>query len=187
MESSVLANEAAVAEVRKHTKSDDKKVAGGPDATTKPKPSIAASGIIRDLPQPPASKDTTNQESTAMGPLSSSGKLQNDPTTQHPLQVISSWPSNSGSSQKSDTVSPKVDQGRIPVRDRAQIVNQLLTLWAQNVPSNLEGQDTERSAGEKMEPSERVTPAASRGKAARIEEDDGDYIELFPRRESRPY
>ena len=180
MESLVLANEAAVAEIRKHAKADDKNSKGWPPKSglsdisdRAPKPSITSTGIVRELVQQ-TSGQTTNKtgENVQVAHELPDDLAKNDGCiTESLVPVPVLFPS----------LTPNIDDSKgkleVSVQDRAHVINQLLALWSPEVSTII--------------PIDGVTEARQQPDTSGMEKMTvGDEVEetvnLFPRR-SQPY
>ena len=180
MESLILANEAAVAEIRKHAKADDKNSKAWPPKTglgdisdRASKPSITSTGIVRELVQ-----QTSGQMTNKTGVIVQVAHEPPNNLTKNDGSVMGSlvpvpvvFPS----------LTPKIDDSKgkleASVQDRAHVINQLLALWSPEVSTII--------------PIDGVTEARQRPGTSGMEKMTvGDQVEetvdLFPRR-SQPY
>lgn len=163
----VLANEAAAAEVRKLSKT---KVKSAKDKikTTETvldaRPSIASEGVFNEL-----SKQSTSENSEAPAWI---------PMDKPPSNEIS-WggvwsPAYSSAAAKKDP-----EESKISVQDTSKVVLALLALWVSNGAQLAEYNDQEHAAAV----AEDKWKHEKKGKA----DEEEEVVDLFPKRESRPY
>lgn len=163
----LLANEAAAAEVRKLTKTKVKNQKEGNKSThlvPKLRPSIASEGVFGELP-----KQDSSKPSDAPVPVSSDKTF----SSEHALAVSLSIDSPAGAATKDPEAS------KISVQETSQVVPALLALWVSNAGQSAEKKDqtkTGNGSKDKWEYDED-------GEANEAEE----IVDLFPKRESRPY
>ena len=177
MESLILANAAAVAEVRKHAKADDKeskgwsfKSAHGDAPEKASNPSITSTGIVRELVQRDPGQ-TTNKGGviTQVAPEAPYKLTTNDGYAVVPIVFPS--------------LTPQIDDSKgsleASTQDRADVINQLLALWSPKVSIIL---PINGVAGVQHQRPD--LPAGM--KEITVEEQVEETVELFPKR-SRPY
>ena len=173
MESLILANETAVAEIRKHAKDDDKGFKvwspktgnnGPPDRASNP--SITSTGIVGELVQ-----QTSNQTTKKTG-----GIVQAAPEPPHDLTKDNGYDGQSmlPVSVVVPSLTPKIDNSKgkleASVQDPAHIINQLLALFILIDGATGVDQQTDAPGMKKMT----------------VEEQTEEIGDLFPKR-SRPY
>ena len=176
----VLANETAAAEVRKHTKmkvKNAKEKNKNTDIASEPRPSIASEGVFGELPKQqsstnseapvPKACDKTSSNEHCLAPASS---LTYSPAV-GPLSSLMYSPA--GVAKKDPEAS------NISVQETSQVVLALLALWVSNGAQLAEKNDQSKTAAgteEKWKYEEK----------ARADEEE-ELVDLFPKRESRPY
>ena len=212
MESLILANEAAVAEVRKHSKDEEKdfkiwpsKPRHGEYSVEAWKPSITSAGIVHELAKRHSGQTAEKTDNDAQA----AQKMPEQPT------------SSSEYAQRSvppvpivfQSLEPKVDGSKEKVeastQDRAPVINQLLALWSPEASTALSIDRPAESAqrSENLEKTNEMLDAHYRQKKSKaqmadakksmdkpvelpadepVEETVEETVSLFPSR-SRPY
>ena len=209
MESLILANEAAVAEVRKHSKDEEKDFKIWPSKSGRgdssiveaPKASITSAGIVHELAKQYAGQTAKKIDNDA----DASTELPEQPTSSSeyaqrglpPVPIVF------------QSLEPKVDDSKETVeastQDRAPVINQLLALWSPKASTALSIDRPAESAQktENLEKTNEMLDAHYRQKKSKAQMADAkksmdkpvelpadepveEIVSLFPSR-SRPY
>jgi hypothetical protein len=209
MESLILANEAAVAEVRKHSKDEDKdfkiwpSTAGRGESSNNeaPKPSITSAGIVHELAKQhsgqTAKKTNNDAQASSELPEQTTSNSEYAQRSLPPVHVVF------------QSLEPKVDNSKdkmeASTQDRAPVINQLLALWSPEASTalsiDLPAESAQRS--ENLEKMNEMLDAHYRQKKSKAHMVDAkkpidkpvelpadepveETVNLFPSR-SRPY